>query len=97
MKLQPTPCITVKFTLRMCIIFIKKIQWSLERWHLQWWKQNIPPSFLKLLYAHENRRNSNEWVDELKDSRTGVVHLDYNLGEHTYLYKFWDWISLEYT
>ena len=36
-------------------------------------------------------------VDELKDYVTSVVHLDCNLGEHTYLYKFRDWISLEYT
>jgi hypothetical protein len=36
-------------------------------------------------------------VYELEGSVTGVVHLDYNLGEHTYLYKFKDRISLEYT
>ena len=47
-------------------------------------------------YAQDSRRKSNGWVYELKDSVI-VVHLYCNLGEHTYLYKFRAWISLEYT
>jgi hypothetical protein len=37
------------------------------------------------------------WVYELEGSITGVIHLDCNLDEHTYLDKFRDRISREYT
>jgi hypothetical protein len=37
---------------------------------------------------NKNKRVGDRKVDELEGSVTGVVHLDCDLGEHTYLYKF---------